>query len=97
MSKTNDALVKKCLSKLGEALKRFGTYSFDDKGPNDVMDIEELTREIRRLPVVDAVAVLQAINTSEKYEGRASTLASNLIVDMQDWDELLEQDLGIDW
>jgi hypothetical protein len=97
MSKTNDALVKKCLSKLGEALKRFGTYSFDDKGPNEVMDIKELTDEIRRLPAVDAVAVLQAINSSGKYEGRGASLASTLIVNMQDWDELFEQDLGIDW
>ena len=94
---TNDALVEKCLSKIGEALTRFGAYSFDDKGPNEVMDLEELTSEIRRLPVEDAISVLQAINGSEKYEGRASTLASTLIVQMQDWDELFEQDLGIDW
>lgn len=97
MSKVSDALVERCLSELGQALKRFGTYSFDDKGPVEVMDLEELIDEIRQLPVEDAVAVLQTLDASEEYEGRASTLASELIAGMQDWDELFEQDLGIDW
>ena len=35
------------LEKLTEALTRFGTYSFDDKGPYEVMNITPITKFVK--------------------------------------------------
>lgn len=94
-----NSLTIECLDKLGIALKRFGTYSYDDKGPQEVINVNELATKIKKLDPAEAIAVLLEINTSKKYEGRGSYLASTLICNLQDWDELFQQeDINkIDW
>ena len=48
-------LTNECLTELGVALKRFGTYSFDDKGPGEVMDIDRLVGKLRDKLAKDAL------------------------------------------
>ena len=33
-----------------EAKDQFGSYSYNDKGPDEVMDVDELVRELKKLP-----------------------------------------------
>lgn len=83
-------LTKECLAELGVALKRFGTYSFDDKGPSGVMDIDLLVEKLRVLPVVEATAVLLELASCNEYDGRSNELACELVAELEDWDELFE-------
>ncbi len=95
MSKTKKAvpdmdLVKRCLDELGIALKQFGTYQFSDKGPNEVMDVYSLVKEFRALDPETAGLTICRLAKSKKYEGRPVCVASEILVEMQDWDELWE-------
>ena len=81
-------LSTRIIKELGESLKMFGSYTFDDKGPNEVMGIRELVEELRTLPATEAAAVLFEVAASKKHKGRGASVAETLICDMQDWDEL---------
>jgi hypothetical protein len=83
-------LTKECLTELDVALKRFGTYSFDDKGPYEVMDVESLARKLRVMPVAEATTVLLELAASPEHKGRGNSLASVLVGELEDWDELFE-------
>ena len=83
-------LTNECLTELGVALKRFGTYSFDDKGPSEVMDIDRLVRKLRVMPVAEATSVLLELASCNEYDGRSNELASVLVSELDDWDELLK-------
>ena len=84
-------LTKECLTELGLALKQFGTYSFDDKGPHEVMYIDPLLAKFRVLPATEAARVLVELSESPEHSGRGNYLASTLVGEMEDWDELFEQ------
>ena len=84
-------LTKECLTELGLTLKQFGTYSFDDKGPHEVMNIEPLLKKFRAMPAEKAAEVLVELAASPKHNGRGESLASTLVGAMEDWDELFEQ------
>ena len=84
-------LTNECLTELGLALKQFGTYSFDDKGPHEVMDIDPLLSKFRVLPATEAARVLVELSESHEHSGRGNYLASALVGEMEDWDELFEQ------
>jgi len=86
----NVQLKKRCITELGLALKQFGTYSFDDKGPGEVLDITGLVKSFKNLPAKDAGDTLLALYASPKYDGRPKSLVESLLVDMQDWDELFD-------
>ena len=83
-------LTNECLTELGVALKRFGTYSFDDKGPSEVMDIDRLVGKLRVMPVAEATTVLLELAASPEHKGRGNSLASTLVGELEDWDELFE-------
>ena len=84
-----DPLLERCERELKEALRVFGTYSFDDKGPEEVMGVDELTSALREAGPTRTRDVVLALG---KCEGsREERLASSLLVNMQDWDELWNQ------
>jgi hypothetical protein len=83
-------LTNECLTELSVALKQFGTYSFDDKGPYEVMDVESLARKLRGMPVAEVTTVLLELAASPEHNGRGNSLASVLVSELDDWDELLE-------
>lgn len=84
-------LTKECLTELGLALKRFGTYEYDDKGPHEVMHLSPLISKFRELPVTEAAEVLLELAASPKYDERGSALAETLLAYMEDWEELWAQ------
>lgn len=59
---TSDEIVKD----LKEALERFGTYSFDDKGPSEVMDLDEIVSELRGMSAKDAGAIMKEVVAKNK-------------------------------
>jgi hypothetical protein len=88
---TPTELHARCIAEMDEALVSFGTYSYDDKGPREVMDIEDLEREFRAMTPEDAVAtfrLLMAQRTADSRGRLIERLASAILVQMQEWDEL---------
>ena len=80
-------LTEKILKDLGSALKRFGTYSFDDKGAREVMHTSDIVNKLKELGPKDAGLVLLEISQSPLYDGRGEQLAQELICSMDDWDK----------
>lgn len=56
------------LEKLDEALKKFGTYSFDDKGPDEVMDIDSIVKQLKILTPEQAGSILKEVSSSKSYD-----------------------------
>jgi len=84
-------LTEECLTELGLALKRFGTYHYDDKGPHEVMDLEPLIAKFQELTAIEAAEVLREIAASPEYDNRGSFLTETLLGNMEVWEELWEQ------
>ncbi len=83
-------LVARCVDELKLALSQFGTYTFDDKGPQEVMNIDDLVEEFRDLSPEAAGNTLLALAADITFWARAETLASCILGEMEDWDELWE-------
>lgn len=80
------------LTELDEALKEFGTYSFDDKGPEEVMNLDGIVNTLNAMDVKEVVDILETVSAASD---RAKTLVEHLLMDMQDipderWDALME-------
>jgi hypothetical protein len=84
---------------LTQALQEFGTYSFDDKGPEEVMDLSGLTQIFRQLSTAEKVQVAQEIyhnfransvlivllNNIHLSDSDLQTVLNNAHPDLQDW------------
>jgi hypothetical protein len=67
------------LSETKTAIKTFGRYSFDDKGPHEVMSIGVLADELRVLPPEEAGAYLEALAVlGPDYKTVADALLSTM-------------------
>jgi hypothetical protein len=55
------------------------------------MDIAALGEKFRAAPVEKAAEVLVELAASQEHDGRGNYLASTLVGEMEDWDELFEQ------
>ncbi len=85
---------KEIIKQLEDALKEFGTYSFDDKGPSEVMDLSSIVADLNAQPVADVVKTLEVVSEASH---RGSTLVSHILMDMQDipderWDALMSSE-----
>lgn len=93
MTTGNKITVKEILALMRSALKEFGTYTYDDKGPHEVMDIDEIAGRIRALGVEEAATLLKALRASGTGKRRAREIErcwSSIMVTLQDWDEFME-------
>ena len=87
----HDELAEECLAAIAAACKQFGTYSYDDKGPDEVMEVRDLVRKFQALDVKAAAHSLRILGNSPKHGNRGRMLAHSLLSDMEDWDELFDQ------
>jgi hypothetical protein len=79
------------LSKLKEALEKFGTYSFDDKGPDEVMNTQSIINELKTLSSEQAGLILKEVSLSKNERGKrlAECLVSGLDDMPEEWFENL--------
>lgn len=92
-------LTKETLKALGTGLKMFGEYTFGDKGPHEVLDIDSITAKYRALPASQAAKLLLELSESKEHKGYGADVAGSILGCLQDWTELFEQPeiLHIDW
>lgn len=68
------------IHRLNVALRSFGAYSFDDKGPREVMDISAIVEALNAMPVEEAI---KSMEETCNHSGRGMNLVGTLLVDMQ--------------
>lgn len=81
-------LADECMHALKIALKKFGEYNFFDKGPQEVMNIDELAARFRTVSPDHAVDTFKDILKDKEYGKR---LTSAILLELQDWDELWDK------
>ncbi len=88
-----EKLKNKIKEDLHSAIKDFGEYSFFDKGPDEVMDIDSIVTELEKLPLNQIGKILSSILDEEEKYGR--NLAESLVGSLdhrEDFEELFELD-----
>ena len=73
--------------KLIEAIKRFGTYHYEDKRSHEIMDLNPILESFKGSN--DPAAVLEVLETLDKKK-RNEILVSDLVSSLDDWDELFD-------
>lgn len=74
------------------AIKTFGTYSFDDKGPHEVMNLGKIVAKLRTMPAPQVAQMIREIaDTNALSHERGKAVASALVGIMDDWDALFEE------
>lgn len=86
-------LIVEFKQELEQALNQFGTYAFDDKGAHEVLDLEAMASKVRALAPEIAANLIHEMYISYDFDGRLSSLASQICFELNDWDELYEQEL----
>lgn len=66
-------------TKLAEAKDQFGSYSYNDKGPDEVMDVGELVREIKRLPLEEISEELKHLGAREDCALDPTSLVGSIL------------------
>lgn len=84
--------VKTANTEYRTAIKKFGTYSFWDKGPSEVMNLSPFVSALREMTAEDAAQKLKEL--SDMGDGQARVV-NEMLVDLQDMDEWLDQVLDI--
>lgn len=89
--KTPKQVAKLALSALKVALKKYGTYQFDDKGPREVMDVDSLVAEVREFSSKDAAEAITLIVEGYKKDNRGETLARSILINLQGYEKWLDE------
>ena len=82
-------LTIKYLDQVYEALNDFGSYTFSDKGPQEVMDTALIEEELRKLEAMEAAVILNELYDANEY---TALLVEYLFDALDDWDELMVLD-----
>lgn len=92
-----DPIAKNIMDKTDEALDRFGKYTFEDKGPWEVMDVTTLTNQLKDKTAKDAASILSQVLDNYSNQRYAASIVECIIGQLDsmpnDWfDELLSLD-----
>jgi len=94
-------LVDEIIESLKEALETFGTYTFDDKGPDEVMDTDKITDRLSKLTAKEAGEVLKRVRETPMKGKRSEHLAdylANMLDEMpEEWFEEMLEVSGCDY
>lgn len=80
-----------CKEELEQALRLFGEYSFDDKGPHEVIELSNLTAPLKALSPPKAAEAIQEVHQSDESNGRLRDLANGIIEELEDWEEFMDE------
>lgn len=83
------------IGQLEEALVEFGTYSFDDKGPHEVMDLDPITKRLKELEADDAGYILkEVIARHERGQILVTSIVNSLDDQPDDWFDKVNEMTG---
>lgn len=83
---------QECVAEIKYALKMFGEYTYNDKGPHEVMDMGSFISKFKALPALETKKILLEVLELDQQFGEK--FVSAVLVDMQDvpdeyWEELM--------
>ncbi|KKM97502.1 hypothetical protein LCGC14_1167530 [marine sediment metagenome] len=86
MKKELDKLFTKIIEEMHLSLKEYGTYTFWDKGPQEVMGVSEWASKIENLPADEARELLETICDYSKEGAKlANCIVDSLDDSPEDW------------
>lgn len=85
---TKTVLAIEVLHDLKIGLEKFGTYTFFDKGPEEVMNIDAWADKFKTQSIDYVAETLKDILKDEEYGPR---LVSSILMCLEEWDELWEK------
>jgi hypothetical protein len=85
------------IDKLDYAIKQFGSYTFEDKGPDEVIDIPSIKNKLSNKPIKEIAKILSEVLDNYPNYGHASSLVNYIIGEFdnlsdEDFEELLDSD-----
>lgn len=89
MERVKHPMVEQMVYDIHHALEQFGEYSFNDKGPGEVMEVYHWVGQVQGLPVAEAADVLLQLASTGRH---GEKLASEILLELQDWDELFDNE-----
>lgn len=75
---------EECIKQIKQAIRLFGTYTYGDKGPREVMDIETIVQELRSMPLAETKELLEKVVKYDVKNQRGHALVSAILVSLQD-------------
>jgi hypothetical protein len=95
VSISSDAL--DLINKIDAAIKKFGTYSYDDKGPYEVMNINEIMIGLQVKPITEIGKILSEVLDNYPNYDRAHTFVGCVIGELdylpeEEFDKLFDLD-----
>jgi len=87
----------KLIDKIDAAIKKFGTYSYDDKGPYEVMNMKEIMIGLQSKPVKEIGKILSEVLDGYPNYGRAHRFVCCVLGELdylpeEEFDEILYSD-----
>lgn len=83
-----DQFLSFAVDALKQAHKSFGTYAYNDKGPHEVLDVEEIIAKLRQVPKEDVVEALLKLCADKSTDLDPSSLVCAILIDLQCDDEM---------
>jgi hypothetical protein len=85
------------INKIDAAIQKFGTYSYDDKGPYEVMNIDEIINNLKTKPIKEIGKILSEVLDNYPDQRRASYFVNTIIGEFdylpeEEFDELFDCD-----
>lgn len=80
---------KEIIAAIQAALKRFGEYSYYDKGASEIMDVGVWEKKLNALPLAERVAILESVLDHEHGEQFVRSVVMNSDGN-DDFDEFLD-------
>lgn len=75
------------MDRIDNAVEKFGSYTFDDKGAWEVMSISSIKKELAGKPVEEIASILSEVLDSYSNKHRASETVSCIISELDDMPE----------
>lgn len=85
------------MSKIDVAIENFGSYSFDDKGPWEVMNIKSIKKSLSEKSIKEIASILSEVLDNYSNYKRALSVVNCIICEFDnlpedEFDELLDSD-----
>ena len=75
------------MDRIDNAVEKFGSYTFDDKGAWEVMSISSIKKELAGKPAEEIASILSEVLDSYSNKHRASETVSCIISELDDMPE----------
>jgi len=85
------------INKIDAAIQKFGTYSYDDKGPYEVMNMKEIMIGLQAKPITEIGKILSEVLDNYPNYGRAHSFVCCVIGELdylpeEEFDKLFDLD-----